>query len=856
MKDKILIIEEKMFPSALGHKATQVSHHKPVVQAIAKLGENVFDFEYAVPKPIQDHDNSSVSEAAYAQAFNEEAERLFELIEQYQVIILMGSRLVKHFTTKPIAKCQNKPIKVGDKIFIPTYSSFYLHNNKRTCFNTFTIAFRHFNGDVLQKPLCDYEIVKSIERLQEVVEMRHISKIFSFDFETNSLDWHDKTKKATLISITFSPGFSFIIPFEHHEFSWGGYFQQMIDTLKPMFADPNVTKVAHNLKFDFHWLEFYGIPLAPRIVDTMQMSHILCEYRKHGLKQLCKDYFPFWAGYDDGVDFLGPLNQLAKYAGMDTNITLMLFYIFENELLEQGNEAQYVYLRNLTMPALIALQEMESRGAKLDRDLINESIVKAEELLEKKRRELDAYPTTKKYVIDINKEKCDKKIEEYQTKLEARKLKAKNPDTDRYIIKYKEEIQKLRLNQVCLYEEVNYNSPKQLAGLIYDGFKMKVPKVMGEYKRTTSRNELKEFKHPFMNTLFAYRTISKMLSTYYIGLLKKMDVNDCVHGSFLLHGTVTGRLASRGPNLQNIPSRLAFEDDDAEWCLKQVKKFFIPTNDEYVVIQADYSQAELRTIANFANEDGMKAVYASGRDIHTATGAAIAGMTYEEFEQLKIDDPTAHKDFRRGGKGANFSLIYGASPNAYIDFVYQLTGVKYTAKQESTSRKAFYKAYPKLLRYHKTMERMAKKNNYVETLFGRRRRFININNTTNYQLISKDIRDAINSPIQGTSGEFTIFCITLLYHRLPPGAFQWCTVHDSIFFYIRKDCLHLLEIVNDTCEDPPLEEYFGITDEDFEIKMKMDYEISNKSWGHMVEIGDFNAVREYIAQNKVKELNH
>ena len=814
----ILVIEERRYPSAKDKDINDTVYLKPIIECIKKIKDNCFEFEYAI-------ENTSVKKDTDEYLTFEDDiddDKLLELIDRYNHIILLGSHLCEKILDKSLAKL-DREVKVGNKYFYPNYSSFYCYKNKKSLLSTFKLAHIRFRDNILIKDKPKYKILNTLESLQELKRCNEITNIFSFDFETTGLDYYNDAK-ATILSICFQPGFSYIIPIEHHEHTWDD-LDLVLEVLQELFKSDSI-KVAHNLKFDLHILTKYNIALKPRTVDTMLMSHVLNEHRRHGLKELTKEYFPFWSDYEDSVDFLGPLDQLSEYAAIDTDITIRLFYIFENELLENGNYELYRLFRNLVMPAVSVFQDIEYRGCKLDRDLILTSIDEANRLLKIKLSQLNEYVEIKRYIRYKDEQLREIKRKELVEKITLRENEQK---FDRYYHNYREQL--LDLYSKVFFEEVNYNSHVQLNEVLYDFFKFDEPIIDGSKKRTTERDYIKDFNHPFINTLSAYRTISKMISTYYEGLLNRMSVDDRIHGSFLLHGTVTGRISSRDPNLQNIPGRITFDDKEAEWCIKQVKKFFKPTNN--YIVQADYSQAELRLMANFSKDSIMIDSYIRGLDLHTITGQLLTKLTPEEWESK---DKEYQKKWRTVAKGANFSLIYGVSVDGYIDFVKAMSGVVLTRLEAENHRNDFFKKYKSIIKYHENCKNQAEDFGYVSTLFGRRRRLLNINNLTNMALVNKDIRDSINSPIQGTGGELTIFCIVLLYHRLDSNSKIWSTIHDSILFDVQD--LSCTKIIIDTCSNPPIYEYFKVRPSEFPVQMKMDFEYSEKSWGDLVELGD------------------
>ena len=853
----ILILEEIIKPSAVGVDPMEVPHHKVLMNALKSLSavytlkDADFEFKYLIDDPLVVDDSKTLSKKKLIDNFSKEY--FNTLIGKYDIVILLGSKISQEVFGQSIKKIEGKAQFIGDTVVIPSYSAFELSKKSKSVNSIFSHAYQRYIGEYLHRDLPRFEIVKDLKRVKEIISFAKITGLFSFDFETcnyltgDHLAFYEDTTVATVVSLCFQPGMSYIIPIEHKDYVWAEpQFKKLINLLSDLFEDPDTTKIAHNLSYDRHWLFRYGIKLRGRLADTMLMHHILDEHSSHKLKEITSVIFPFWEGYGDSVDFAGDLEPLSKYAGIDTDITLRLFYIFEHKLLEEPE--LYTLFRNLTMFALPAIADLQYKGCRLDRGLIVKSIDKAEQLLLKKSKELSSYPEVLDFVKQVDLDKKQELLDTLESKITSRQEKGFD-EGDRYIIRYREQIRDLKTNKDVYYSEVNFASPKQLASLLYDdyGFNFKVPIVQGVPKRTTQRDYIQDIDHPFINTLSAYRTISKMLSTYYRGILDRMDKNDYVHGSFLQHGTVTGRLSSRNPSLQNIPARLGFDDEDAKWCLKQVKRFFIPKTDQHYVLQADYSQAELRVIANVSKDPVMIDNYLQDGDIHEKTGAIIRGVSLEEFKKLPPDE---YKKFRYYAKPANFGWVYKSSIEGYRELAKNTYGLDLSISEAEQHKNAIFKTYRNISRWHKLTESKVYRTGYVQTMFGRRRRLLNLHSNIK-TLVNKDIRDAINTPIQGSAGELTIFCIGLLRHRLPKEIEMWCTVHDSIFFYIPKNMFteYYIDIINDTCQNAPIFKFFDLDPKDYPVTMKMEYELSDESWGAMKEVGDFNKLGDLLLES-------
>jgi DNA polymerase-1 len=334
--------------------------------------------------------------------------------------------------------------------------------------------------------------------------------------------------------------------------------------------------------------------------------------------------------------------------------------------------------------------------------------------------------------------------------------------------------------------------------------------------------ELLTDKTGFVDNLLALRQLKKILSTYLEAILARMDRHHRIHGTFNQHGTKTGRLSSSDPNLQNIIKRTKYKK--VEEAVAMVMRCFVPPARDKVV-QADYSQAELRMIAHYAGEDNMLNAYNNGEDLHALTAATTLGISLDAFKKLPDDK---RKRSRYEAKSTNFGFIYGMSPEGFKEYARTSYGIDVTLKQAQDRRKAFFSKYSKLPEYHKTYIAKAKKFGYVRTLFGRKVRLPEIYSNEQFKQGHAE-RNAINSPIQGTAGEMMIFAIALLYRRAP-GLQTVNTIHDSLVYYGGQ----YNDLVKETMENLPMLEYFGRDVNT--VSMAVDFEESESSWGELKEV--------------------
>lgn len=862
-----------------------------------QVGQMFEDRPIENPKVITDDIFAQVYEKQKHFPINEDLKEL-----QPKVILIFGKNACNYYFNEDWKKVlgQSKMIEIDGNQYLAFGfgSTLWMRNNKWTSYSKLVDATNkavfESNG-VSYEQSTGFKYIHNRDEFHKVLDYCKETGTFCFDFETTGLDYFREEQKPTILSICFQHGFSYILPLYHFE-SWFNeediqYFFKVIG--EEIFNNIKVNKIAHNLKFDLHWMRRFGVDKYDgRFNDTMLMSHILDENTKNGLKDLARKYFIKFSGYenelkkeDGSLDKFSwetvPLELLSKYAALDTDLTLRLYHMFEEMLIEDGISLKekrniltriqdkfvglengekltpykgltnieyleyletipyrlYLLYRNLTMPAFFALFDAEHHGCKIDSELIRKSIKEAEIILEKKSKQLHELPEIKKFEILKRKQINEARIELLEEKIKARLEKYK-PGTA-LEVKYRDEIQRIKSGELDLYEGINFSSPTQLKEFLFTPMGLNLKGMWDERKKeytlTTKREFLAEIDHPFVILLLSYRSIASMLSTFYEGILERLDSNDIVHTSFLLHGTTTGRLASRGPNLQNIPARIKFKDEEAEKVLKMVKKFFIALSENHYMLQADYSQAELRVIANFSGDPTMVDAYKHDKDLHAITASNELGLTFEQFMELPPDEVKKH---RTAAKGTNFGLVFDMSIQGYLDYARNNYGVVMTYEEAEKKYKAFFKMYSKLKEWHRTYVKFAEKYGYVRTLFGRKRRLLSIQSKEDTPAKGMDIRASINSPIQGTSGEYAIFSAAIMRHRMNATCPFVNTVHDSVFFYpLITELDKNIPLIMGACENPPIQTYFGIYPG--EVGMKMDLEISDKSWGDMVPIEKF-----------------
>lgn len=744
--------------------------------------------------------------------------KLEEFIKGADILMCFGSKALDYLTgVKTITKAINSEFEFKGIKLIPNYSPILLMHNdsyKEVFVNNINKMFLNSEKEKTQ-----FKVINTLKDFSEVYGFIQEVGVFCFDFETSGLEWHIDTHYPTLISISFNAGFSYIIPLYHNESPFGEIDIDFIfKHFKILIEDPNIVKVGHNLKFDLLWMKRYANfdKARGQCIDTMLCDHLLDETRPKGLKELVKIYHPEYSGYEI-KDYNIELQQLAQYAAIDSDMTYRLYVQFTQELLNDDEDSRlYIYLRNISSPAVSLFVETEFRGMLIDKNKIQEGIEFCEKVLEDLEHTLRNFKEIKiyeQYNFNTQKEKAREELLDNISRAKGKKLENYN----------------LQLNELesnFKHEPLNFASTKQLGNFIYSDEGLGKPEFYDSYEkkytRSTSKEALQEVDHPFVTELTAFRSVSKMLSTYYKSILEKTDDFNYLHGSFNLAGTVTGRLSSSDPNLQNIPVRTKSSNPNVQEVIYKIKEFFIAPKDR-LFVEYDYSQAELRMIANFSGDETMIDSYMNDKDIHSITAAKLLKMSIEDFNKLDKDKISKSRTL---AKGANFGLVYGAKVDTYVDYLKTQYGIKISKKEGEEHKKAFFDTYKQLKKWHEIYIAKAKKYGYVRTLFGRKRRLENIH-STNPSLRSQDERYSINSPIQGSSGEWTIFSIVLICKILDIEFIN--TIHDAKYFYIFKDKFEKYDgIIREISTYPFLDEFFKI--EKPEVLMKLDMNYSDENW--------------------------
>jgi DNA polymerase-1 len=525
-------------------------------------------------------------------------------------------------------------------------------------------------------------IVDTVEKLAELVSTLENAKQISFDTETTSTD----QMQAALvgISIAVDDDGGFYIPVGHMTTGERQLtLEESITAICPYLENADIPKVGHNIKYDAVLLARNGIEVNPLSFDTMIAEWLINpNSRSLGLKNLAwvrlnykmteiEELIGRGKNQRSMADVL--IKDVADYASDDAVIPLRLKNELEREL--EDNQVLPLF-NNIEMPLVHVLAGMEMAGIRLDVDFLEQF---SGELSER--------------------------IGEIKTKIYG-----------------------------AVGSEFNLNSPQQLSEALFDRLQLTPPDrtqktSSGYYSTAAGTLEAMSGDHPVIDWVLEYREVSKLKSTYVDALPLQVNPNTGrVHTSYNQSGSVTGRIASSDPNLQNIPIRRELG--------RRVRKAFI-AEDQHVLLAVDYSQVELRIVAHMSEDETMLAAFKAGQDIHAATAAAIFEIPIEQVS----------KDQRSRAKGVNFGLIYGMSAfglSRYVDI---------TLAEAEDFVQAYFEQFPGVKNYLDGMKTQAAEQGYVETLLGRRRYFPGLKNQTNRNIRNREEREAINAPIQGTAAD-------------------------------------------------------------------------------------------------------
>lgn len=724
-----------------------------------------------------------------------------------------------------------------------------------------------------------YKIITNKQELKKLIQCCKQTGYASVDFETNAESIYNKSFKPTILSVTFQPGFGCSIPLDHFETkkytSSGWNWKKMLRKFgEEIIENPEVVKVAWNYKFDDQIFQKYNIYYRGVCLDGMLAKYLLNEEKPNDLKSMVRRYLPEYGDYEkqDKFDKIPwdkkEMEPLCHYGCQDTDYTLRLMLFFEKKLIDLGLYNTY---RNLIMTASRVLTSVEKNGLYVDRAFNQELLDSYLPKIEAAKEAIYNLPKVKKFTKLYNQSK----IEKYIAKLEE-EIENLDPRVDKRKIQSREQkIANIRAGvfttkkELELIRPVSLGSSVDLPQLMYseEGFNFEVIKKNDSGKPSTDEETLTNLrltvkkpdspKAVFLDSLLELRGLEKMYKTYIEGWHEKTQDDDRLHGRFLIHGTTSGRLSSAEPNAQQIPKTSV--DPNIK------KQLVAPKGTLYIA--SDFSQAELRIMAHLSGDETYLNAFNSGQDPHLAIAATKYHVPYEEA--LKIYEDENHPDHkiwkvrRKQAKQIAFGLIYGIGAKLLaVKLSDPKSGIIVTPEEAQKEMDIFFGQHPKLKTFLKKQEKFLRKNGYLVSLFGRKRRLPQIYSSDRGEE-AYALRLALNFPCQSAASDMCLFGSILIYYlmrqgKLPPTK-SVCLVHDANYQITKPENINTWSIYEmwQIYRNPLTKPYFGFQIDD--VTMDMDFVIGRSMAEELPFIPGYDyrkmlepdfSVEEYMEEHK------
>lgn len=571
------------------------------------------------------------------------------------------------------------------------------------------------------------------------------------------------------IQVSVEPGYTAIVKFDNRNHEEARLHD--IDfslQLSELLTSPKVSIGGANLKFDTHWIVVRAGQYCSNFkFDTTLVGSLLDENRANGLDTHVKIYAPSLGGYSDLFDKTVDKSRMdlalkadpvkfATYAGGDTDGCLQVREAVTHELLKDPELTSFYV--NILHPSARAFEHLEQTGVCVDRKAF-------EELQSDLHAEMDALIQKAKPLL-------------------GGRLIAKHSDEDK---RGGLNLTKASLLNDFMFSPMGLNlEPKMFTeGSLKPGAKKgHVPSTAMEHLNMF--RDVPEAKE-FVGVLKAYSSAAKTLSTYVVGFLKHLRSDGKFHPAYNFFtgnrdegegGAVTGRLSATNPAFQTVPKH-------SKWA-KPLRRCY-PAPPGYLILEADYSQGELKVMACLSNEENMIQAYRDSLDLHVVTSGNFAGYSYDEMMKMKKENTEQFDEIRQLGKAGNFGLLYGMGEEGFRDYAEANYGVKLSLKDAAKFRDGFFETYPRLLPYHGQQKNAAHRQGLVRGPLGRIRHLPLIN-SANRSIVSQAERQSINSPTQGTLSDMTLWSIAIAHQQdLHLESPCFAAVHDAAYKYIPAD---------------------------------------------------------------------
>ena len=531
----------------------------------------------------------------------------------------------------------------------------------------------------------EYTLVESAAQLREVIAEVGRYAEFCFDTETTGLDIFND--RIVGLSLAVEPHKAWYVPFKEEN------TPEYTEIVRPLFENENVAKIGQNIKFDLMVLRRLGIEIRGRKYDTMILHYLLDPESRHNMNALSERYLNYkpieiesliGKGSKQLTMDLVNIERVKEYAAEDADVTFRLKQVLYPMVEQIG--LQHLYFE-VEEPMIAVLADIEMAGVRIDTGALAV------------------------YAVELNRKLAE---------LEA------------------------AIRTEAGESNLNINSARQLGEVLFA--KMRIaekPKMTKTKQFCTDEDYLQSFarKHRIVDLILEYRGVKKLLSTYVEALPQLVNRSTGrIHTSFNQAVTATGRLSSTNPNLQNIPVR-----DDMG---RRIRKAFIPSDDDHLLLSADYSQVELRLMAHLSGDESLIAAFEHGEDIHSATAAKLFNKTLEEVTSEE----------RRRAKTANFGIIYGISAFGLSQ------RLEIPRKEAKDIIDGYFASYPKVKEYMDNVVEKAREEGFVSTIFGRRRY---LNDISSHNAVARGLaeRNAVNAPIQGSAADIMKIAMIDVHRR-------------------------------------------------------------------------------------------
>ncbi|MCX2431783.1 DNA polymerase I [Pedobacter sp. GR22-10] len=557
----------------------------------------------------------------------------------------------------------------------------------------------------------DYQLVDTAEKRADLIKLLLAEPKISFDTETTGTD----ANIADLVGLSFSikPGTGYYIPLS----AVRDEAQAIVDEFRVVLENPEIEKIGQNTKYDILVLKWYGVEVQGKIFDTMLAHYLIDPDTRHGMDILAENYLSY-----SPISITKLIGPKGKNQGTMRDVPV-------EDVVDYAAEDADVTLQ---LAQIFEPKLVELNAAKLAEEIENPLV----------------------YVLaDIEKE---------GVRIDMDTLKA-----------YSSELEiEIRKAEQSVYEKAgltfNLASPKQLGEVLFDKLQLdpKAKKTKtGQYQTGEDVLMALANKSDIVKDILDFRQLQKLKSTYVDALpLMVNPKTGRVHTSYNQAVAATGRLSSNNPNLQNIPIRTERG--------REVRKAFIARDENHILLSADYSQIELRIIAEISKEENMLDAFNNGIDIHTATAAKVYGVSIEDVDSTQ----------RRNAKAVNFGIIYGQSAFGLS----QNLGIP--RKEAADIIEQYFTQYPGIKRYMSDTMNFARENGFVETIMGRRRYLRDIN-SANQTVRGFAERNAINAPIQGSAADMIKIAMINIHREMKAQNLQstmTMQVHDELVFDVVK----------------------------------------------------------------------